>query len=132
MKPEELVQLAEKAMENAYAPYSGFRVGAALECADGTVFTGCNIENGSYSATVCAERVAVFNAVSNGKREFTAIAVCGGRDGIVTGLCPPCGVCLQVLGEFCSGDMKLYLGKPGGYEERTLDQLLPEGFRLEG
>lgn len=98
MKPEELLKLAVEAMDHAYVPYSGYRVGAALLCADGTVYQGCNIENASYTPTICAERHAFFQAVYHGKREFTAIAVVGGKDGVITGLFPPCGVCRQVCG----------------------------------
>ena len=102
MTPEKLVALALEARERAYTPYSGFAVGAALLCADGSVYQGCNIENAAFGPTVCAERVAVFKAVSEGKRDFAAIAVAGGRAGQdVTGLFPPCGVCRQVLREFC-------------------------------
>ena len=89
MKPEELLKLAVEAMDHAYVPYSGYRVGAALLCADGTVYQGCNIENASYTPTICAERHAFFQAVYHGKREFTAIAVVGGKDGVITGLFPP-------------------------------------------
>ena len=98
---DKLTELAKKAMEQAYAPYSGYKVGAALLCADGTVYTGCNIENAAFSPTICAERVAFAKAVSEGHREFAAIAVCGGKDGVITGPFPPCGVCLQVMAEFC-------------------------------
>ena len=131
MKPEKLIELAKQAMENAYAPYSGYKVGAALLCADGTVYTGCNIENAAYSPTVCAERTAVFKAVSQGCREFTAIAICGGNNGEITGFFPPCGVCRQVLREFCKDDFAVYLAGPAGqYQTRTLAQLLPDSFSL--
>ena len=109
MTPEELIALAKEAMTRAYAPYSGFKVGAALLCQDGTVYQGCNIENAAFSPTVCAERTAIFKAVSEGKREFAAIAVCGGKDGVITGLFPPCGVCRQVMAEFCPADFPIYL-----------------------
>ena len=129
MSPEELIAFAIKAMKNAYAPYSGCRVGAALLCSDGTVYTGCNIENAAYSPTNCAERTAVFKAVSQGHRDFTAIAVCGGRDGKITGIFPPCGVCRQVLREFCKDDFLIYMAGPdGAYETLTLAQLLPYSF----
>ena len=129
MTPEKLCSLAIEAMGHAYAPYSGFKVGAALLCADGTVYSGCNIENASYSPTVCAERTAIFKAVFDGHRDFTAIAVCGGRDGIITGAFPPCGVCRQVLREFCGDGFTVYLvGKDGGFEALTLSQLLPHSF----
>ena len=128
MTPEKLVELAKEAMSHAYVPYSGYRVGAALLCADGTVYQGCNIENAAYSPTVCAERTAFFKAVYDGHRDFSAIAVCGGKDGHITGLFPPCGVCRQVMAEFCGKDFPIYLVHPTGYEKRTLEQLLPLGF----
>ena len=129
MTPENLISFAIEAMKNAYAPYSGCRVGAALLCSDGTVYQGCNIENAAYSPTNCAERTAIFKAVSEGRRDFTAIAVCGGKDGNITGAFPPCGVCRQVLREFCGDDFTIYLaGKNGTYETCTLAQLLPYSF----
>ena len=128
---KDLVLQAEKAMENAYAPYSGFRVGAALLTKSGKVFLGCNIENASFSPTICAERTAVAKAVSEGEREFAALAVVGGKDGMITGICPPCGVCRQVLSEFCEPDLPVYLGKGGGdYETVQLKDLLPLSFSL--
>lgn len=130
MEHIELINKAKQAMTAAYAPYSGFRVGAALLCADGTVYTGCNIENASYSPTLCAERTAFAKAVSDGKRDFTAIAVCGGKGGVITGLCTPCGVCRQVMAEFCKEDFEVILVKPDGCEVRTLSQLLPDSFSL--
>ena len=131
MTPEKLAEMAVAAMAGAYAPYSGYKVGAALLCADGTVYTGCNIENASYTPTVCAERTAFFKAISEGCREFEAIALCGGKDGVITGLFPPCGVCRQVMREFCKDDFKVYMVTPEGYQERTLSQLLPDSFRPE-
>ena len=129
MKPEDLIEKAKEAMTRAYAPYSRFKVGAALLCADGTVYQGCNIENASYSPTVCAERTAIFKAVYDGQRDFKAIAVCGGKDGVITGFFPPCGVCRQVMREFCRDDFLLYLIGPGGtYEQRTLSEILPCSF----
>ncbi len=129
MTPEELVKIAMQAMEHAYAPYSGYRVGAALLCADGSVFSGCNIENAAFSPTICAERTAFAKAISEGKREFSAIAVCGGKDGVIAGVFPPCGVCRQVMGEFCGEDFKVYLAGPEGeIRVRTLGQLLPDSF----
>ncbi len=130
MTPEKLVELAKEAMTHAYAPYSGYKVGAALLCADGTVYQGCNIENAAYSPTNCAERTAIFKAVYDGHRSFSAIAVCGGKDGVITGKVPPCGVCRQVLKEFCGEDFKVYMVTPEGYETKTLLELLPEGFTL--
>ena len=131
MKPEALIAISQEAMTHAYAPYSGFRVGAALLCADGTVYRGCNIENASYGATNCAERTAIFQAVYAGHREFTALAVCGGKDGIITDFCPPCGICRQVIREFCGPDFPVYIAGPAGqYQTRTLAQLLPDSFSL--
>ncbi len=132
MKPEELILLAKEAMLHAYAPYSGYKVGAALLCADGRVYQGCNIENAAYGPTNCAERTAVFKAVYDGCRDFAAIAVCGGKDGVITGAFPPCGVCRQVLREFCRDDFTVYLaGADGTYETLTLAQLLPYSFQAE-
>lgn len=128
MPPEELCKLAVEAMAHAYVPYSGYKVGAALLCADGTVYQGCNIENAAYSPTNCAERTAIFKAVYDGHRDFAAIAVCGGKDGIITGAFPPCGVCRQVMREFCNDDFLIYLVNDKGYETVTLRQLLPYGF----
>ena len=128
MNPEKLVELAKDAMTRAYAPYSGFKVGAALLCADGTVYQGCNIENASYSPTNCAERTAFFKAVSEGQRDFVAIAVCGGKDGIIRGAFPPCGVCRQVMREFCGDDFQLYMVDENGFETHTLAEILPYSF----
>ena len=128
MTPEQLVELAKEAMEHAYVPYSGYKVGAALLCADGTVYQGCNIENAAYSPTNCAERTAFFKAVYDGHRDFTAIAVCGGKDGVITGAFPPCGVCRQVMREFCTEDFLVYLVTPEGFETVTLGELLPHSF----
>ena len=130
MTNEQLCELAKKAMSGAYAPYSGYRVGAALLCEDGTVYTGCNIENASYTPTVCAERTAFFKAVSDGKRAFSAIAICGGKEGRITGFFPPCGMCRQVMREFCKDDFTVYLIGDGEVKERTLAQLLPDSFSL--
>ena len=129
MTAEKLVKLALEAQTHAYCPYSGFKVGAALLCADGTVYQGCNIENAAYSPSVCAERTAFFKAIYDGHRDFTAIAVCGGKDGEITGYFPPCGVCRQVMSEFCGDDFRIYMIGPGGtWKEKTLAQLLPERF----
>ena len=129
MTPEKLVQMAMEAMEHAYVTYSGYKVGAALLCADGTVYCGCNIENASYSPTNCAERTAFFKAVYDGHRDFVSIAVCGGKDGVITGAFPPCGVCRQVMREFCRDDFLIYLvGAEGSFETVTLSQLLPYSF----
>ena len=129
MTPEKLIDLAKEAMTHAYSPYSGYRVGAALLCADGTVYQGCNIENASFTPTICAERTAFFKAVYDGHREFTAIAVAGGMHGKASSLCSPCGVCRQVMQEFCGRDFLIHMGKGNGrYETVTLQQLLPYGF----
>ena len=129
MTPEKLVSMAIEAMGHSYSPYSGYKVGAALLCADGTVYQGCNMENAAYSPSVCAERTAIFKAVYDGHRDFTAIAVCGGKDGVITGSFPPCGVCRQVMREFCKDAFTIYLvGADGSYEAVTLADLLPHSF----
>ena len=126
-----LVQEAIEARRKSYSPYSHFAVGAALLCADGTVYTGANIENAAYSPTVCAERVALFRAVHDGHRNFTAIAIVGGpSDGDITAFCAPCGVCRQVIGEFCSDDFLIILSNGKETKTHTLDELLPYRFRL--
>lgn len=131
LTPSELIGYAIEAMKNSYAPYSGYTVGAALLTATGKVYTGCNIESASFSPTCCAERTAIFKAVSEGEREFFAIAVVGGKGGKITGAFPPCGVCRQVMAEFCSPDFRVYLGtdqRGRYYDEYTLGELLPCGF----
>lgn len=128
MIDKELILSALKARENAYAPYSQFLVGAALLCTDGTLYTGCNIENISYSGTVCAERTAIFKAVSDGKREFSKIAIVGGKKG-ETISAYPCGICRQVMAEFCKADFKVIVAKSEeDYEEFSLSELLPKSF----
>jgi cytidine deaminase len=131
MTNKELIDLAIRAQANAYAPYSGFKVGAALLCEDGEVFVGANVENSSFGLTNCAERSALFAAVSRGKRSFKAIAVVGGADGVVSDFCPPCGACRQALAEFSRGGslrVILYDGKK--VKELPLLALLPESFTL--
>jgi len=129
MTHRELALLAEEAMTHAYAPYSGFWVGAALLTKDGRVYQGCNIENAAYSVTNCAERTALFRAVYDGARAFEAIAVVGGRNGEIQGTCAPCGVCRQALAEFCEPDLTVVLGTgEGNYETVTLAELLPHSF----
>ena len=127
-----LMEEALKARKAAYAPYSGFQVGAALLCADGSIYTGCNVENSSYGAACCAERTAFFKAVSEGKRSFRAIAVVGGKnDGEVLESCPPCGICRQVMREFCSSDFAVVLGRSSlDYNIYTLEQLFPLPFDM--
>ena len=128
MTPEKLCELAKEAMLHSYSPYSGYKVGAALLCKDGTIYQGCNIENASFTPTICAERTAIFKAVYDGHRDFEAIAVCGGKDGIITGAFPPCGVCRQVMREFCGDDFRILMVNENGFEEVTLAQLLPYSF----
>lgn len=134
MDTRELIQRALAARELAYAPYSGFCVGAALETAEGEVFTGCNIENSGFSPTNCAERTAFFKAVSEGRRSFRRIVVVGGVRGPVTGYCAPCGVCRQVMAEFCDPKtFQILLAKsPEDWRTYTLDELLPLAQHPEG
>ena len=124
----ELMQLAAAAREFSYAPYSHFRVGAALLGKSGRVYTGCNVENASYTPTNCAERTAVFKAVSEGETSFDAIAVIGGKDEELSPLCAPCGVCRQVLSEFCDADLRVILGTPEAITVTDLGSLLPFSF----
>ena len=114
----------------SYVPYSHFHVGAALLCEDGTVYGGCNIENAAYTPTNCAERTAFFKAVSEGKRSFLAIAIAGGPEGAEKlDYCPPCGVCRQVMREFCGADFEILLAiSPTEWRTYTLQELLPESF----
>ena len=128
MANEELVRLAIEAMAFAYTPYSGFRVGAALLTAEGKVYQGCNIENAAYTPTNCAERTAFFKAVSEGQREFDAICIVGGKDGILSGYTAPCGVCRQVLEEFATEIEVILVNREGKTLELTLPELLPYGF----
>lgn len=127
MTHDMLLALAKEALKNAYAPYSRFTVGAALLCADGTVYTGCNIENAAFSPTVCAERVAFFKAVSDGKRDFTAIAIVNGNGTP----CSPCGVCRQVMAEFCVPDFTIVSESETHTPQAfSLSELLPHSFTL--
>ncbi|MBQ8175092.1 MAG: cytidine deaminase [Clostridia bacterium] len=128
MTDQELLLLAEQARENAYAPYSRFLVGAALLAADGRVFLGANVENASFGATNCAERSAIFAAVSAGVRDFVAIAICGAKQGGRGTICTPCGICRQVLSEFCNSKLRVLLGNSEEYREYTLAELLPHSF----
>lgn len=130
MTVQKLIELALEARKNSYSPYSEFKVGAALLTRSGKVYTGCNIENAGYTPTICAERVAIFKAVSAGERDFEAIAVVGGKGEKPTDYAWPCGVCRQVMMEFCSPknfkvitaiDTQLYVSK-------TLEEMLPNGF----
>ena len=131
MDNQQLIRAVFEARENAYAPYSHFTVGAAVLTKDGQVFTGCNIENASYGATNCAERTAIFKAVSEGHKEFIKIAIVGGKEGEeIKEFAYPCGVCRQVMAEFCDvKEMKVLIAKSENeYMEKTLDELLPYSF----
>lgn len=130
-----LIEAARRAAKNAYAPYSGFSVGAALLASDGRVFTGCNVENSSFGVTNCAERTALFKAVSEGAHSFCAIAIVGGKEGEAQKPCPPCGVCRQALSEFCQKDFLILLFDGEHVLRYTLEELLPCTFdrhSLEG
>lgn len=133
LKAAELVRAALRARDFSYAPYSGFAVGAALLTESGKIYTGCNIESASYSPTNCAERTAFFKAVSEGERRFLAIAVAGGPAGEeVRDFCPPCGVCRQVMAEFCGPEFEIVMVGAGGKTKvLALGQLLPLGFGPE-
>ena len=128
MTDRELLEIAVQARENSYAPYSDFHVGAALVGKSGKVYTGCNVENAGYTPTHCAERTALFKAVSEGEREFTAIAVVGGKGEGLAEFCVPCGVCRQALAEFCEGNFRVILGTPDHVRVYTLAELLPFSF----
>lgn len=133
MTPQELLAIAQQARQRAYVPYSHFAVGAALLTKSGKVYPGCNIENASFGATNCAERTAFFTAVCAGEREFEALAICGGPAGKpVSELCAPCGVCRQVIREFCPDDFPIVLTTDGTkLYETTLAELLPLSFSAD-
>ncbi|MDY4232049.1 MAG: cytidine deaminase [Candidatus Faecousia sp.] len=133
MTHEELLKTAIEARENAYVPYSHFAVGAALLAKSGKVYRGCNVENAAYGPTNCAERTAFFTAVCAGEREFEALAICGGPAGKpVSELCAPCGVCRQVIREFCPDDFPIVLTTDGTkLYETTLAELLPLSFSAD-
>lgn len=126
-----LLDRALEARAKAYAPYSGYRVGAALLAEDGRIFTGSNMENASYGATLCAERNAFSAAVHAGVRSFKAIAIAGGKGETADAVVSPCGICRQVMAEFCTADFKIVLGDEKTLTEYTLEQLLPLSFQLE-
>ena len=132
MRDSTLIRKCLEARKAAYAPYSHFAVGAALLCADGKVYTGCNIENASFSPSCCAERTAFFKAVSEGPRDGEAIAICGApADEEPTVICPPCGVCRQVMQEFCRPDFRVILyGSEGRTKVYTLEEIMPLRFDL--
>ncbi len=129
MNKTELFTLAKYNLKNSYSPYSNYKVSAVLLCKNGNLYKGCNIENASYSVTNCAERTALFSAISNGEKEFDAIMIVGGKNGEVTDYVLPCGVCRQALAEFCNTDFKVYVGKnENDIKEYTLGELLPCSF----
>lgn len=127
---QKMIDLAIEQLSFAYAPYSGFQVGAALLTKEGKMYTGCNIENAAYSSTNCAERTAFFKAVSEGERQFQAICIVGGKNGVLTDYTAPCGVCRQVMMEFCNPDsFQIILAKDREtYKMFSLRELLPMGF----
>lgn len=131
IQTKELIRQAMKAREYAYAPYSGFKVGAALLCGNGKVYRGCNIENAAYTPTNCGERTAFFKALSEGEREFVRIAIVGGKEGEMAAP-SPCGVCLQVMAEFCEAEtFEIIMAKSENeYTVKKLMDLLPYGFSL--
>ena len=131
MYEKRLIELALSAREKSHCPYSGFAVGAALLCQAGTIYTGCNIESSAYTPTICAERTALFKAVSEGKRDFICMAVAGGHQSAdVLPITTPCGVCRQVMMEFCNPQTFLVFcaSSPDNYKAYTLALLLPKGF----
>lgn len=130
---DKMIKMALQARKKSYAPYSNFRVGACLQADTGEFYLGCNIENAGYTATNCAERTAFFKAVSDGKKQFQKIAIMGGNDKEKLDFCPPCGVCLQVMMEFCNPEIfQIILGNSDGeYKVYLLKELLPVGFGPE-
>ncbi len=129
---KELVSLACEARMKAYSPYSDFCVGAALICSDGEIYTGANIENASYGACNCAERTAIFKAVNDGRQDFSAIAIVGAKRGEeIASFCAPCGICRQVMAEFCSADLEILLYDGNVIKTYTLGELLPESFNKD-
>ncbi|MBO5857137.1 MAG: cytidine deaminase [Clostridia bacterium] len=132
MTDKELVLKAIDSIKNSYSPYSQFKVGAALLTESGKVYTGCNIENVAFGPTVCAERVAFFKAISEGEKNFSKIAVVGGKNGIISSATPPCGVCRQVMREFCNDDFEIIIVKENEkYDKISLSDLLPYSFKPE-
>ena len=132
MTDKELILKAIESMKNSYSPYSNFKVGAALLSESGKVYTGCNIENVAFGPSICAERVAFFKAISEGEKNFSKIAVVGGKDGIISSSTPPCGVCRQVMREFCNDDFEILIVRENGnYDKVLLKDLLPNSFKPE-
>lgn len=137
-KYQDLIERAFQVRKKAYSPYSHFKVGAALLCKNGNVYEGCNIENGAFSPTICAERVAFVEAIKNGEREFEAVAiVTGPKDANVYEMGSPCGVCRQFMSEFCNDDFKIIMtkiksnGELIDSKELTMDEILPKRFKLK-
>ena len=128
MTDRALMEQAIEARKMSYSPYSGFKVGAALLGKSGKVYTGCNVENAAYTPTNCAERTTFFKAVSEGEREFVSIAIVGGRYESIADFCAPCGICRQVMAEFCDKDFRIVMGNLGNIQVRTLEELLPLSF----
>ncbi len=131
MTDKELINKAIEALKYSYSPYSEFSVGVALLCMNGNVYTGCNIENASFSATLCAERTAFAKALSEGVKDFLTIAIVGGKKGKITDFCLPCGVCRQVMAEFCSDNFKIIIFNGKETKTYTLNSLLPQSFGRE-
>lgn len=128
----ELIKNATSMLKFSYSPYSNFCVGVALLSKNGKIYTGCNIENAAFGPSNCAERTAFFKAISEGQKEFVKIAIVGGKNAILGDFCPPCGVCRQVMAEFCSKDFKIILANSKNeIKTFTLEELLPQSFNLE-
>lgn len=128
MSRQELIDYAVQAMKKSYAPYSEFNVGACLKAKSGKIYLGCNIENAAFSPSICAERTAFAKAVSEGEREFDSIAIVGGKNGIISDFCPPCGVCRQVIAEFCGADFEIILYDGESIKSIRFDNILPYSF----
>ena len=128
MSRQELIDYAVQAMQKSYAPYSEFNVGACLKAKSGKIYLGCNIENAAFSPSICAERTAFAKAVSEGEREFDSIAIVGGKNGIISDFCPPCGVCRQVMAEFCGADFEIILYDGENIKSIRFDNILPYSF----
>ena len=132
MTDRELLKLSIEAMQKSYSPYSGCKVGAALLSKSGKAYLGCNIENASFTPTVCAERTAFFKAISEGETEFEKIAIVGGKGGKIDGMFAPCGVCRQVMSEFCDDDFEIIMVTgEDSFEKATLSEILPYRFKKE-
>lgn len=128
----ELIKKATSMLKFSYSPYSSFCVGAALLSKNEKIYTGCNIENAAFGPSNCAERTAFFKAISEGQKEFTKIAIVGGKNGKIDDFCSPCGICRQVMAEFCSKDFKIILANSKNeIKTFTLEELLPESFSLK-